>query len=242
MPSFANIRPWFYPLKCEALALALALTLLALLTSLVISGVCTSSGGSSPGGGVTTWGVISGGGNLQGGNLRHSCRTVINRRRRIASSFATFSADKEQAQRPGERRQWSPPFRQWRKAATDAVPRLVQQCDQSSFQPLSRDTENASECCSCCGRHGGGTTAPTDAVMRGRGHGRPSALPEILLQWQTVACFVLFFTLRNIAQTPDPTYLYRLTEISLEDGATGLRDVSWGWAKWVGGHSPCNVM
>jgi len=80
--------------------LALALTLLALLTSLVISGVCTSSGGSSPGGGVTTWGVISGGGNLQGGNLRHSCRTVINRRRRIASSFATFSADKEQAQRP----------------------------------------------------------------------------------------------------------------------------------------------
>jgi len=42
MPSFANLRPWFYPLKCEALALALyclalALALTLLLTSLPIT-------------------------------------------------------------------------------------------------------------------------------------------------------------------------------------------------------------
>ena len=39
MPSFANLRPWFYPLKCEALALALKTSGLGLGLGLVLAGL-----------------------------------------------------------------------------------------------------------------------------------------------------------------------------------------------------------
>ena len=42
MPSFANLRPWFYPLKCEALALAMKTSGLGL--GLVLAGLSLGLG------------------------------------------------------------------------------------------------------------------------------------------------------------------------------------------------------